>query len=78
MSMNLNLNLVGKVRRKSEMHRNLHYKSPRPDKHERSTRKICSLLLSVALVEKSKSGNNTSLALSNFIRYKTVTFKVTP
>ena len=66
------------IRLKEEIHCHLHYKSPRPERHERSERKMCSLLLLAALVENLNRslGMNKSLTLINFIRRtKNVTFK---
>lgn len=39
-----------KIRVNKVMQYRLHYKSPRPERHERSQRKLCSLLLPAALV----------------------------
>ena len=57
------------------MHCHLHNKLPRPERHERSKRKMCSLLLLAALMENldGSLGMNTSLTLSNFIRHKNAT-----
>ena len=75
--MKLNLNFIGKVKRKSEFEK--YYTvicviiiNSRVLKDKRSKRKMCSLLLSAALVENlnQRLGMKGSLTLCNFIRHK--------